>query len=179
MKKLLVFIFAFILLASCAKKKITAPEEAAKKEAAGKPTQEEVISEEVSSIRSEILTEGETQAPEQKVKEIFQDIYFEYDKFFITDEAKPVLREIANWMIVNTSSQIIIEGHCDERGTNEYNLALGDQRARASKNYLVSLGVVSERVQTISYGEERPLCIEQDETCWTKSRRAHFVASEY
>jgi len=75
----------------------------------------------------------------------------------------------------NPDAKILVEGHTDERGTNEYNLALGDRRANAVKDYLVSLGVSSSRIETISYGEEKPLCMGSDEECWQKNRRAHFV----
>ena len=69
----------------------------------------------------------------------------------------------------------MVEGHCDERGTNEYNLALGDRRSRAVRDYLVALGIGSNRIETISYGEEKPVCAEKTEECWAKNRRAHFV----
>jgi len=73
------------------------------------------------------------------------------------------------------TARLSLEGHCDERGTNEYNLALGDRRAKAVKDYLVSLGVASGRIDVISYGEEKPVCKEQSEDCWAKNRRAHFI----
>jgi peptidoglycan-associated lipoprotein len=78
-------------------------------------------------------------------------------------------------MAKNSTARLSIEGHCDERGTNEYNLALGDRRAKAVKDYLTSLGVASGRMDVISYGEERPACTDQSEACWAKNRRAHFV----
>jgi len=83
--------------------------------------------------------------------------------------------KVSGHMTKDSSAILSIEGHCDERGTNEYNLALGDRRAKAVKDYLVSLGVPSSRIETISYGEEKPLCSAQNEDCWAKNRRAHFV----
>ena len=80
-----------------------------------------------------------------------------------------------DWMLSNPKSLVLIEGHCDERGTNEYNMALGEHRARATANYLVAHGVLSERLTTLSYGEERPLCTERTEACWARNRRAHFL----
>jgi peptidoglycan-associated lipoprotein len=106
---------------------------------------------------------------------MFKDIHFDYDKYNVKDEYKPELKSVASWITKNSGTKLSVEGHCDERGTNEYNLALGDRRAKAVKDYLVSLGVPSSKVETISYGEEKPLCTEQTEECWAKNRRAHFV----
>jgi peptidoglycan-associated lipoprotein len=106
---------------------------------------------------------------------IFKDIHFDFDKYNIQDTYRSELKSIADWMRKDSAAKLSIEGHCDERGTNEYNLALGDRRAKAVKDYLVSLGVPSSRLDTISYGEEKPLCSEHTEECWAKNRRAHFV----
>jgi peptidoglycan-associated lipoprotein len=104
-----------------------------------------------------------------------QDIHFAFDSFELEDPARSTLRENGNWLKDHAQSKVEIEGHCDERGTVEYNLALGAKRARAAKDYLVALGVAAERLTTISYGEELPLCHEPTEECWQKNRRAHFV----
>lgn len=101
------------------------------------------------------------------------DVYFDFDKFVIRDDAKSALQSSAKWLSSNPKAKIKIEGHCDERGTNEYNIALGEKRAEAAKKYLVSLGVKADRLSTISYGEEKPQCKEQNEDCWQKNRRAH------
>ena len=85
------------------------------------------------------------------------------------------MQNVASWLIKNTSAKILVEGHCDERGTNEYNLALGDRRAKAARDYLIALGIASNRIEMISYGEEKPLCKESTEECWAKNRRVHFV----
>ena len=108
-------------------------------------------------------------------KDVFEDIYFDYDEYNIRDDAKSVLENIASWLLKNKSAKILIEGHCDPRGTNEYNLALGDRRAKATKDYLGALGIASNRIEILSYGEEKPLCFEETEECWAKNRRAHFV----
>ncbi len=108
-------------------------------------------------------------------KDLFADIHFDYDKYDVREEDKPVLQNIANWLLKNTSAKISVEGHCDERGTNEYNLALGDRRAKAARDYLIALGIASGRVEMLSYGEEMPFCKEQTEECWAKNRRDHFV----
>jgi len=103
------------------------------------------------------------------------DIHFDFDKYDIRPGDAKVLDENATWMKSNPNSLILIEGHCDERGTNEYNLALGERRAKSTMNYLVSQGVQANRITLISYGEERPQCSEKTEACWAKNRRAHFL----
>ena len=127
-----------------------------------------------SKIESVDVKDKDGQYAESK-ESMFSDILFDYDKYDVADIYKSVLQSVSTWMAKNTSARLSIEGHCDERGTNEYNLALGDRRAKAVKDYLVSLGVASDRINVISYGEERPLCNEQTEVCWAKNRRAHFV----
>jgi peptidoglycan-associated lipoprotein len=102
----------------------------------------------------------------------FRDILFDYDKYTIRKDARPILNSAASVLSENTDRDIIIEGHTDERGTNEYNLALGEKRARATMKYLRSLGVSPERVTIMTFGEERPLCTSHNETCWQRNRRA-------
>ena len=104
-----------------------------------------------------------------------QDIYFDFDQSTILPEAARKLDANASWMKSNPNHLILVEGHCDERGTNEYNLALGERRARSTMNYLVTQGVQASRITIISYGEERPTCSEKSEACWAKNRRAHFL----
>jgi peptidoglycan-associated lipoprotein len=103
------------------------------------------------------------------------DIYFDFDKSELRPDARSTLSENADWLkkSYNTSA-IEIEGHCDERGTEQYNLGLGERRARAALDYLASLGVPGDRLKIISYGEERPQCTESDEDCWQRNRRSHF-----
>jgi peptidoglycan-associated lipoprotein len=103
------------------------------------------------------------------------DSFFDFDKALVREDAKTILRENANWLRSNPNVKVQIEGHCDERGTTEYNLALGERRAQATKRFLVAMGVDSSRISTISYGEERPFCMGTDENCYQKNRRAHFV----
>jgi peptidoglycan-associated lipoprotein len=98
-------------------------------------------------------------------------VHFEYDAYNINDEARGVLQRQAAWLQKYPSVRVTVEGHCDERGTREYNLALGARRANSVKEYLVSLGVSAGRVDTISYGKERPICTESDEGCWAQNRR--------
>lgn len=105
----------------------------------------------------------------------FPDIHFDFDKSFIREDAKPVLMRIAEHMKGSPSASLLIEGHCDERGTPEYNLALGERRAEAAKRYLVSLGVREGAISTVSFGEEKPLDPGHNEDAWAANRRAHFV----
>ena len=104
-----------------------------------------------------------------------EDIFFDFDKSTLTPAAQDNLMRKAAWLRDHSDVSVTIEGHCDERGTNEYNLALGDRRADSAKAFLVDLGIASSRLTTISYGEERPLCMQQNEECWAKNRRGHFV----
>jgi peptidoglycan-associated lipoprotein len=104
-----------------------------------------------------------------------KDIHFDFDKYDLRADARDVLKANANWLKANPSARVEIEGHCDERGTNEYNLALGAKRAQAARDYLATLGIAKNRLSTISYGEELPVCKEQNEGCWQKNRRARFV----
>jgi peptidoglycan-associated lipoprotein len=103
------------------------------------------------------------------------DIYFDYDESTLTDDSRQKLARNAELLRGQPQFTLTIEGHCDERGTNEYNLALGERRANAARDYLSSLGVTADRMRTISYGEERPVCTESDESCWRQNRRAHMV----
>jgi len=115
----------------------------------------------------------------KRMPEILTDIYFEFDRYDIKEDAKPILKSVAGHLIKNTEYKILIEGHCDERGTNEYNLALGERRSQSVKKYILSLGVVSPRMEVISYGKEKPVCMEKTEDCWQKNRRVHFVVGEF
>jgi len=98
-------------------------------------------------------------------------VHFDFDKFDILDNDKPTLQRQASWLSKYPQVRVTIEGHCDERGTREFNLALGARRANSVKEYLISLGVSAERVDTISYGKERPICTESNEDCWAQNRR--------
>lgn len=106
---------------------------------------------------------------------VFNPVYFDFDQATISTEMAPILVANAEYMKENLSTAIIIEGNCDERGTNEYNLALGERRAINAKEYLVNLGVAPERIRTVSYGEERPLFLDQNELDWSQNRRADFI----
>jgi peptidoglycan-associated lipoprotein len=104
-----------------------------------------------------------------------KDVNFDFDKYDIRPADAKVLDANAAWLKTNARNLLLIEGHCDERGTPEYNLVLGERRAKAAMSYLVALGIPASRISIISYGEERPLCRESGEACWAKNRRAHFL----
>lgn len=104
-----------------------------------------------------------------------RDVHFDFDSYDLSPYTKRILTGHATWLKAHPQVSVEVEGHGDDRGTNEYNLALGAKRAASVKHYLVDLGIAANRMSTISYGEELPLCREQQEACWAKNRRAHFV----
>lgn len=106
---------------------------------------------------------------------VLKDVFFDFDKYNIKDEYKEVLIHNAEELMERDEVHIMIEGHCDERGTNEYNLALGEKRAKAARDFLIAYGVDPEKISIISYGEEKPFALGHNEEAWAKNRRAHFV----
>jgi len=174
---------ALLFTASCAKKAVKeesmasqqAENEAAMKAKAEaeKAKQEEMAKQqamEEENLKKEAMTKQE--AMEAFVNE---DIHFDFDSSTLTPEAQEILKKKAQWLQNNPDKSVTIEGNCDERGTNEYNLALGDRRAASVKAFLVDLGISASRLTTISYGEERPLDPGHNEAAWAKNRRCHFV----
>ena len=157
---------------------IKAAEEAKKEELARKAA-EEAARKKAAEEAALAAQKAKEDAEKRKILSTIQlfeseDIYFEYDKSRLLPAAREVLKKKAQWLRDNPEAIALIEGHCDERGTNEYNLALGERRARSAKTYLTDLGISSSRLTTISYGEERPLDSRQTEEAWAKNRRAHF-----
>jgi peptidoglycan-associated lipoprotein len=176
-------------VASCAKKKIssepatTTTEEEAQRRAEEEARQRELrrrqaLQEE--NLSDEGLSREMTEQRTGSAKNLFEneDVYFEFDSIRLAPDAQEILTKKAKWLRANPSASITIEGHCDNRGTNEYNLALGEGRAQSARAFLVDLGIKSSRLNTISYGEERPLERAQSEQGWAKNRRAHFVIIE-
>jgi peptidoglycan-associated lipoprotein len=104
-----------------------------------------------------------------------KDVFFDFDRSNIRDDQKAALNEDVAWLKANARAKITVEGHCDERGTSEYNLGLGERRAKAVKDYLIAAGLPADRVATISYGKERPFVLGHDESAWKWNRRGHFV----
>ncbi len=118
-------------------------------------------------------TSNQTEA--QLFAQNVQDVFYDYDSYDISPQYQQVLQADARFLQQHPNIRFTIEGHCDERGSTEYNLALGDNRANAAKSALVALGIPADRIRTISYGKEKPFCTESTEACWAQNRRAHFV----
>lgn len=178
----LVLIMLFVGV-GCAQRKTTVQSDtqtAEQKKAADAKASEKVTDQsagqKVTQVDSKDMQASKDAAAENS--RVMKDIHFDFDKYDIRDDAKPVLKAIADYLIKNNPEKLVIEGNCDERGTNEYNLALGDRRAKATMSYLVAAGVASSRIETISYGEEKPICKEQTEECWAKNRRSHFLTTK-
>jgi peptidoglycan-associated lipoprotein len=121
--------------------------------------------------------ENQDMEPEPTAIPVLEDVFFAFDKSDLTSDAKRKLENNARQLKDARNVSITIEGHCDERGTSAYNLALGERRAKAAASFLTSLGVSSSRIKTVSYGEERPFATGSNEAAWSKNRRAHFVAA--
>lgn len=166
-----------LVIAGCQKRVVTKPDESAQQQQQGQQQkdQEKVTEKKLDAkVESVDVTDKGSQYTESR-ESLFSDILFDYDQYEVKDSYKQLGQSVSAWMAKNSNARLSIEGHCDERGTNEYNLALGDRRAKAVKDYLVSLGVASSRIDVISFGEEKPACKEQTEDCWAKNRRAHFT----
>ena len=173
-------LLSFLLFAGCPPPTTTKPETAsssASQSPAGQGSVKEQAArqgqraEAPSSLEALRRGESATTPASSPLKEI----YFDFDRYDLRADARAILKSNAEWLKGNPSVRIEIEGHCDERGTNEYNLALGAKRAQAAKDYLASLGIAVNRLSTISYGEEVPVCKEHNEECWQKNRRDRFV----
>lgn len=143
---------------------------------------ETVGEEAMKPLDEEGISEQELEEARRKVAELRQKegaglaiIYFDFDDFSLSQQAKAILAQNAAWLINNPQRDVIIEGHCDERGMDEYNIALGERRANSAKRYLISLGVSAAQLSTISFGEERPAVQGRTEEAWAKNRRVEFV----
>jgi peptidoglycan-associated lipoprotein len=161
---ILALAIALILVPACAKKQVVPVE---------KPV------EEISPVVSPGIERPEsTEQPvvqEKPVEIMLEDVFFDFDKYSIAEEYKQVLMKDAEILMANPSKKLRVEGHCDERGTIEYNMALGEKRAKAVVDFFTTYGIKADRVSWISYGEEKPFDTGHDETAWAKNRRAHLV----
>ena len=170
--RVLILFIGLVFFAGCSTPAVSKPQESAKIGAATQKQAKAVPSKTAPISSLEAL---------QKGKEVgtgpLQDINFDFDRYDLRPDAREILKKHAAWLKANPQVKVAVEGHADERGTNEYNLALGAKRADSVKRFLVDLGVSANRLGTVSYGEELPLCKEQNEICWAKNRRAHFAAS--
>ncbi len=174
---LLLIIPGLLFTASCAKKTVKSDSSAAaveEKQAAGADAQ---AKEQQAAAEAAQMAEETAQRDAMMLKNMFESesIYFEFDSAALSPVSQGILSGKADFLRDNPGAQVIIEGHCDERGTPEYNLALGDRRAESAKNFLVNIGVDSSRFTTVSYGEENPVDTGHDEEAWAKNRRAKFL----
>ncbi len=194
MRKSRAWIFGAIMLAmllalgvSCAKKQVTmeTQEMAAEEGAAQQSAEDEAARREAEEarLREQRAREARQRQEASSMSEAarraaFEDeeIHFDFDKYVLTPQAMMILDDKAAYLREHSGVRVLVEGHCDDRGSNEYNLALGDRRANSAKNYLVKSGVAASRITSISYGEEQPLCMQQNESCWYRNRRGHFGA---
>ena len=125
--------------------------------------------------KAEPMVEGPAKPGAKGAESQLKDVFFDFDKAVLRDDAKKTLDENIQWLKTEAAVKIMVEGHCDERGTNEYNLALGERRAKAVREYLAAGGIDDKRLKTISYGEERPFVLGHDESAWKWNRRGHFI----
>jgi peptidoglycan-associated lipoprotein len=167
-------ILALLITASCSKKAVTTTKDPmyGSTQTAATPEQTSTSVQQGDLVQSQTISAADS--AERVMMVMLEDIYFEFDKSTLTPQAKETLVKKAEWLRANLDVSVIIEGHCDERGTNEYNLALGDRRGANTMTFLVDLGISPSRLTIISYGEERPLVSGHNEEAWAKNRRAHF-----
>jgi peptidoglycan-associated lipoprotein len=156
-------------VAGCGKKTVAGPGQLS--------AEEQARLEEERRLREARLAEQSARGGEARQREMFinQDVHFEYDRYDLTNEAKQILNEKSAYMQNHPDLMVIVEGHCDERGSNAYNMALGEKRARACAAYLQAMGVAYDRMETVSYGEERPLVLGTTEEAYAANRRGHFI----
>lgn len=170
--------FAFLALPGCAPSTAGKPQAPSSPSPAGSAGRERSPTASIGESKTpstslEALRRGESSAT--SASSPLKDIYFDYDRYDLRPDARAALKANADWLKANPAPRLEIEGHCDERGTTEYNLALGAKRAQAVKDYLATLGIAAGRLSTISYGKEVPVCREQNEGCWQENRRGRFV----
>jgi peptidoglycan-associated lipoprotein len=178
-------LLVFILPIGCAKKAVT-KEEAVEKQAPAQPTEtakekarERAAEEQLAREQAgEEAAAAEAAANAAREASQFEDIHFAFDRFDLRPDAREILDMHAKWLKAHPEYVVRIEGNCDDRGTVEYNLALGDRRAKTAMTYLVDLGINKARISTISYGKEQPLDPEHNEEAWAKNRRDHFVVTK-
>ena len=187
-KKLWICLALFLVIpglmfsVSCTSRNVAQEEEPAVEvteettEVVEQPQEVEVV-EETPAMPDMATEEAAREAEQMKMMFLGEYVHFAFDRYDLDEMAQEVLRRKAEYLRDNPDLYVTIEGHCDERGTNEYNLALGDRRAESAKAFLVDLGIDPMRLTTISYGEERPVCTQQNEECWAKNRRDNFVVN--
>ena len=171
-----ILLLATVALSAGCKKKAPTSTADARPPVSSKPAETEVAPPPSTAPRGDVTADVLKQdVTELNKKGYLTDAYFDYDQSDLREDARTALAADAEWLKKYPTVQVLIEGYCDERGTGAYNLALGDRRANAAKEYLVSLGIDASRLRTVSYGEERPFCSDSNESCWQQNRRAHLL----
>jgi peptidoglycan-associated lipoprotein len=172
---LIICVVALVFLVSCKAKVEQAPPPPPQVEEQPKveKVQEPPVVEEPKLTEEEIFMQKSLE--EVNAEKPMKMIHFDFDKYFIREDAVPVLESNASWLKKYSTVKILIEGHCDERGTEEYNLALGEKRAKNAMDYLISLGIPAERIKIVSYGKSQPIDPGHNEIAWQKNRRAQFI----
>jgi peptidoglycan-associated lipoprotein len=147
-----------------------------KKPAPTKDITQETTTPETETEPGDVPETPDTETTDRPMEEaVLEDVFFDYDKYNLRDDARRTLEGNARMLLGDATVRVVLEGHCDERGTVEYNLSLGEKRARSVKNFLMEFGVSADRLSTISYGEERPFALGHNETAWAQNRRVHFI----
>ena len=185
---LIVLCCGTLVAGGCAKKQVVKGDDTATTAPATKPAEpvkpaqppvkEETVKEQPIQESPIASADKDTRQPAGSAAQqeaALERIFFDFDSYLLTQSARETLSKNAQWLKGNSGAKLQIEGHCDERGSDEYNLALGEKRAKSAQNYLVTLGVAKDRLSIISYGEEKPLDQGQNETAWAKNRRAEFL----
>ncbi len=174
-----VLIAGLMMMAGCAGKKSVVTSDATQETTSAPTTQQQDVTTSDTTPVIQDTTEEKSVDLEKmaRIQSPVSDIQFDFDSSSIRPDAREILKENADYFMNNRMSSIIIEGHCDEKGTSEYNMALGERRAQETKKYLLNLGVKESLMKTVSFGEENPLDPDSSEEAWAKNRRAHFVVN--
>ncbi len=173
---LLVLSCLALVAGGCAKKQVVKEDEGlARSDAATSQVPDSTTAPAPTQIPQESVIKDESLTESAMDMKPFETIYFDLDSYVLRQDARDALDKNARWMLKNTSGVVRLEGHCDERGSDEYNLALGEKRAMAARNYLATLGIPGDRLETISYGKEKPADPGHNEAAWAKNRRVDFV----
>ncbi len=185
---LMMSVFVFVMFTGCAEKQAVVKDEAVQQQKVPAASGDQAAADAEAARRAKEQADREAALKAQAAKDAaakknaaaladlnIQNIYFDYDKSGIRPDAREILKANSEIFGKNKNAKIVVEGYCDERGTAEYNMALGERRAQETKNYLVNLGIDASRIETISYGEERPADAGHDEAAWAMNRRAQFL----
>jgi len=170
-----IMLLSVFVLWGCPKKAEVTTSPEAQKESVAPAKEEPRVEQKAEPMKEEVKPETANERAAAGSASL-QPIYFDFDKSFVRDDARSVMKANVEWLKANPKIKIRIEGNCDERGTKEYNQALGQRRATSAKKYFTDMGISAKRISLISYGKEKPVCSDHSEDCWQKNRRDDFVA---